>query len=79
MSGATLKPTKDYRLHLTVRRIASPPDCVQIKLESQWLGAKNPEGRQTVFDRNMSFADAVIFATTILWEVEHSTDGVEFM
>jgi hypothetical protein len=79
MSSATIKPSKDYRLHLTVRRIAAPPDCVQIKVESQWLGAKNPEGRQTVFDRTMTFADAVIFATTILWEVEHTTDGVEFM
>ncbi len=79
MSSATIKPTKDYWLHLTVRRIASPPDCVQIKVESQWLGAKNPEGRHTVFDRTMTFADAVIFATTILWEVEHSTKGVEVM
>lgn len=79
MSSVTLKPSSDYRLHLTVRRIAAPPDHLHILLESQWLGAKNPEGRQTVLNRTMTFADAVVFATTILWEVEHSSDGVEFL
>lgn len=79
MTQATIKPTKNYRLHITTTKCLSPKDHLNIKIESQWLGAKNPEGRQTVFNRTLSYSDAIIVATAILWEIDHSSEGVEFL
>ncbi len=44
---STIECSQDYRLHVSVTPVLRPAGHYHLKIESQWLGAKDPEGRQT--------------------------------
>lgn len=44
MKSTTIQLSDDYLLHVTVRPVVGV--AYDVKIESQWLGAKDPEARQ---------------------------------
>ena len=57
--------SQDYRLHITVTP-CKPDGYVHIKIESQWLGAKDPTGLQTRYQVTLSRQNALRLTDTML-------------
>ena len=64
-SHRVLELSKDYRLHLTVHP-TKPDGYYHIKVQSQWLGAKDPDGLQTRFQVTLTKRQALELTETIL-------------
>jgi len=54
-----------YRLHITVHP-TTPEGFFHLKIESQWLGAENPEGKQTRYAVTLSKGQMLDLTDTIL-------------
>jgi hypothetical protein len=63
----TLQTRDDYRLIVTVTPYRYPR-FVNLRIESQWLGARDPEGLQRVADLTPPRAQAQQLANLILEE-----------
>lgn len=66
MTTLIFEPSKDYLLHVTVEPTDSPPDSVHVKIESQWLRAKDPHGLQTRYRGIFSKKDAIKLAAELI-------------
>lgn len=64
----TIQVSDDYRLHFTISKVSSPPDCLNLKIESQWLLAKDPDARQTRYQTTLTRENALKVAAAILEE-----------
>jgi hypothetical protein len=64
----TIQLSDDYRLHFSINEVSSPSGCLNLKIESQWLGAKDPDARQTRYQTTLTRADALKVAVAILKE-----------
>jgi len=53
-----IQQSEDFALHVSVTPTTSPPSSVQLKIESQWLGAKDPLDRQVRYRVILAAADA---------------------
>lgn len=58
MTTLSIQQSKDFILHVSIKPTHSPPNSVVLKVESQWLGAKDPFGRQVRYQVILSAADA---------------------
>jgi len=60
-----IEPNDSYRLHVTVHP-TTPEGYYHLKIESQWLGAENPEARQTRYAVTLSKGQMLDLTDTIL-------------
>jgi hypothetical protein len=60
-----IEVTDSYRLHLTVHSTI-PDGYYHLKIESQWLGAKDPNGLQTRYQVTLSKKHLLELTETIL-------------
>ena len=58
MTTLTIQQSKDFILHVEIKPTHSPPGSVVLKVESQWLGAKDPYGRQVRYQVILSAENA---------------------
>lgn len=58
MTTLTIQQSKDFILHVEIKPTHSPPSSVVLKVESQWLGAKDPYGRQVRYQVILSAENA---------------------
>jgi hypothetical protein len=61
----TLELNDSYRLHFTVHPTI-PDGYYHLKVESQWLGAKNPDGLQTRYQVTLSKKHLLQLTETLL-------------
>lgn len=62
MTTLTIQQSKDFILHVEIKPTHSPPNSVVLKVESQWLGAKDPFGRQVRYQVILSAENAKLVA-----------------
>jgi hypothetical protein len=60
-----IEVTESYRLHVTVSP-SIPEGHYHLKIESQWLGAKDPDGLQTRYQVTLSRQNLLNLTETIL-------------
>jgi len=60
-----IEVTESYRLHVTVSP-SIPEGYYHLKIESQWLGAKDPNGLQTRYQVTLSRQNLLNLTETIL-------------
>ena len=60
-----IEVTESYRLHVTVHPTI-PDGDYHLKIESQWLGAKNPNGLQTRYQVTLSKKHLLELTETLL-------------
>lgn len=58
MTTLSIRQSKDFVLHVSINPTHSPPNSVVLKVESQWLGAKDPFGRQVRYQVILAAQDA---------------------
>lgn len=63
MTSTTLQLSDDYLLHITVLPVVT--GGYHLKIESQWLGAKDPAGRQTRYTVNLPQRELLELAATL--------------
>lgn len=63
---STIECSQDYRLHVTVTPVARPAGHYHLKIQSQWLGAKDPDGLQTRYAVTLPEFQLRAIAATIL-------------
>lgn len=71
----TLQNREDYKLHVSVTPCQRPAGFVNLRIESQWLGARDPAGLQTLLDLNLPREQAVQLGNSILAGVEQGLGG----
>jgi hypothetical protein len=69
MTTLTIQQSEDYFLHINVRPVPTLPGQFALTIESQWLGALNPEGRQVRFATTLAQDDAMRVADAIVNEL----------
>lgn len=60
-----IEVTESYRLHVTVKPTI-PDGHYHLKIESQWLGAKDPDGLQTRYQVTLSKKHLLELTETLL-------------
>jgi len=63
---STIECSQDYRLHVTVTPVARPAGHYHLKIQSQWLGAKDPDGLQTRYAVTLPKFQLQAIAATII-------------
>ncbi len=73
MTTLSIQQNPDFILHVSITPTHSPPNSVVLKVESQWLGAKDPFGRQVRYQVILSAEDAKRVAA----ELENQANSVD--
>lgn len=63
MKSTTIQLSEDYLLHVTVHPVVG--GAHHVKIESQWLGAKDPQARQTRYAVTLLPHEALEFAAAM--------------
>lgn len=66
MKSTTIQLSDDYLLHITVQPVTG--GAHHVKIESQWLGAKDPQARQTRYAVTLLEHELLELATTLTLE-----------
>lgn len=66
MTTNIIEISQDYRLHVSVTPVARPACHYHLKIESQWLGAKDPQGLQTRYAVTLPQRQLYELAATII-------------
>jgi len=75
MTTLTIQQSEDYFLHINVRPVAALPGQFALTIESQWLGADDPNARQTKFATALYQYDALRLADAIINELQFDAVG----
>jgi hypothetical protein len=69
MTTLTIQQSEDYRLIISVESVPALPGHLALKVQSQWLGAVEPEGVQVRFATTLYQHDALRLANAIIDEL----------
>jgi hypothetical protein len=69
MTTVTIEQSEDFLLHFTFRPVEALPGFYAITIETQWLGADDPNGRQVKYATIVKEAEAMRIADGIVTEI----------